>query len=224
MKERKEKLKNLIGLNENDFFVVRILQRRKDNPELELGVKQLKVYSFYSWEEFEKQEDRIKEICDLNNARAYIRLNKQNSLDVSYRCVEEMMQNLRNGNAKKNENVWNSVAGKGGSKDWWVVDIDEDHIGCYQSLKFSLHALYAKRYSDKVWNLVSDTDVPEPFHINEWMVENLTKSGVHLICKPFDTRVLQEYNRELQSEGLPLIEIQKDANTVLYIGQPNKNK
>ena len=61
--KRLEALRPLINLrSENDFFVVRKLQRRKDNPDLQYPEKQLKVYSFYSWEEFDKQAERIKEL------------------------------------------------------------------------------------------------------------------------------------------------------------------
>ena len=60
MKNRIEKLKPLINFNKDEFIVVRILQRKKDNPNLEYSVKQLKTYSFYSWEELESQIYRIK--------------------------------------------------------------------------------------------------------------------------------------------------------------------
>lgn len=95
MKNRLELLKPLVTFNENEFIFIQIFIRRKDNPELDLSVKRLKSYSFYSWEELESQIDRIKEICDMNNARAYIRLNKQNSVDVSLRCIAEISDNLR---------------------------------------------------------------------------------------------------------------------------------
>ena len=93
--DRLKLLKPLITFNKNEFIFIQIFVRRKDNPELDLSVKRLKSYSFYSWEELESQIDRIKEICDMNNARAYIRLNKQNSVDVSLRCISEMSDNLR---------------------------------------------------------------------------------------------------------------------------------
>ena len=134
IQERLKLLKPLVTFNENEFIFIQILVRRKDNPELDLSVKRLKFYSFYSWEELESQIDRIKEICDMNNARAYIRLNKQNSVDVSLRCISEMSDNLRTGNSSKNKGVWDSVAGKLGSKDWWVLDLDKEHMDLEDSI------------------------------------------------------------------------------------------
>lgn len=237
MKNRLEKLKPLINFNKDEFIVVRILSRRKDNPDLEYSVKQLKTYSFYSWEELESQIDRIKEICDMNNARAYIRLNKQNSVDVSLRCISEMSDNLRNGNSSKNKGVWDSVAGKLGSKDWWVLDLDEEHLKEIYITGLSLYTTLIDRIIIDLINEYQNRkntigkiaiahmmgQVPEiiNFDAKKYIIENPTKSGIHIICKPFDTRILDKYNKELSSKGIQTIQIQEDANTILYIGNNN---
>ena len=237
MKNRIEKLKPLINFNKDEIIVVRILQRKKDNPTLEYSVKQLKTYSFYSWEELESQIDRIKEICDMNNARAYIRLNKQNSVDVSLRCIAEISDNLRTGNSSKNKGVWDSVSGKGGSKDWWVLDLDSEHLHLKQKILEELSEEYKNRENTKLSKCIDDLNrelecmgVAQAYGYSAELskelmgytpVENITKSGVHIICKPFDTRILDKYNKELSSKGIQTIQTQKDANTVLYIGNNN---
>jgi hypothetical protein len=210
--KRLEILEPLIYLRtENDFYVVRILQRKKDNPELEYSEKQLKVYTFYSWQEFDKQKNRIKEICDLNNARAYLRLNTQNAVTISMLMQKEIIDNILNNCAWKNEGVWNSVSGKGGSKDWWVIDMDAEHL----HLKDDVIKELKKHYKDrKTYDRFSEINPISNFPI----FINTTKSGIHIICKPFDTRVIEKFNTELSSQGTPTIVIQKDANTVLYIG------
>ena len=198
-------LKPLVNLDkdENDFMRVMILQRRKDNPDLEYSEKQLKVYTFYSWAEFYKQEARIKELCDLNNARAYLRLNTQNAVTVSMNMQKEIIDNIMNNCAWKNEGVWNSVSGKGGSKDWIILDLDSEHIHLEKGITEDLVVHYMKRSFEKATTVI---------------IPNKTKSGIHLICKPFDTRILDKYNRELSEKGIPTIIKQPDANTVLYIG------
>lgn len=225
IQERIVLLKPLVKLEKDEFVFVQIFQRRKDVPELELSVKRLKSYSFYSWEELESQIPRIQEICDLNNARAYIRLNKQNSIDVSLRCIQEMTENIRNQNSHKNKGVWDSVSGKIGSKDWWVLDFDAEHFGVkikqyfehdgqvekeiYQFLWMDLKTYFYNRNSSESYD---ETDLKFP------IIPNPTKSGIHLIVKLFDTRILEKYNKELSSKGISTIQIQKDANTILYIG------
>ena len=216
--DRIDLLKPLINLQKDEFFVIRILKRRKDNSELENQTKQLKTYCFFSWDDLLSQYDRIKELCDLNNARAYIRLNKQNSVDVSLRCIEEISQNIRNGNSHKNKGVWESVSGKLGAKDWWFLDLDDEHLHLKQEIVETLSNHYFERFK------------PDGIPTKEWsaevyrIIENPTNSGVHIICRPFDTRILKPFNKQMSDKGLPTIQIQKDANTVLYIGNPaNKN-
>jgi hypothetical protein len=207
IQQRLKNLKELVEFKQDEFIFVQIFQRRKDNPDLELSVKRLKSYSFYSWEELEKQIPRIEEICDLSNARAYIRLNKQNAVDVSLRCITEMAENLRKGNASNNKGVWDSVSGQAGSKDWWVLDLDTEHLHLKLDIANELSWSYEER-KNKLFG--------EIIYFNE------TKSGVHVICKPFDTRILDKYNKELSSKGIQTIQIQRDANTILYIGNENK--
>ncbi|MDR1019057.1 MAG: hypothetical protein LBM02_10205 [Lachnospiraceae bacterium] len=158
-------LKPFIKFNENEFIFVQIIQRRKDNIDMNLPVKRLKSYSFYSWEELESQCDVLKDICDLNNARLYIRLNKQNSVDVSLRCISEIVENLKNGNPHKNKGVWDSVSGKLGSKDWWLLDLDREHLFPKEDIIRDLTQHYTERC------VLND----------ETILLNKTKSGVHLI-------------------------------------------
>lgn len=212
IEQRLVQLKPLIQFQENEFVFVQILQRRKDNPGLELGVKRIKSYSFYSWDELEKQADRIQELCDLNNARAYIRLNKQNSVDVSLRCISEMTDNIRNGHADKNKGVWDSVSGKAGKKDYWVLDLDTEHLDLKMAIGKEIASHFVERLEKE--NPLSVEFIEDFFPITE----NPTKSGVHILTKPFDTRILDKYNKELGAKQLPTIQIQKDCNTILYIG------
>lgn len=220
-RKRLNLLKPLVTFEENEFVFVQILQRRKDNPGLELGVKRIKSFTFYNWQELEKQFDRIVELCDLNNARAYIRLNKQNSVDVSLRCIEEISKNLRQGHPDNNRNVWDSVSGQGGKKDWWVLDLDTEHLDLFEDIYNAIGEEYIRRTGKELSFRERNA---ECYHINTYMLKvNETKSGLHLICKPFDVRILEKFNKELSAKQLPTIQIQKDANTILYIGNPTND-
>lgn len=219
-RKRLNLLKPLVNFETNEFVFVQILQRRKDNPGLELGVKRIKSFTFYNWQDLEKQFDRIVELCDLNNARAYIRLNKQNSVDVSLRCIEEISKNLRQGHPDNNRNVWDSVSGQGGKKDYWVLDLDTEHLDLLESIGSDIATHFVDRHlKDPSFDPEMAEFICDFFPI----VPNHTKSGVHLITRPFDTRILDKYNKELSAKQLPTIQIQKDANTILYIGNPTND-
>lgn len=224
---RLEKLKPLIKLNQNDFIFVQIFQRRKDNPELELSRKRLKAYTFYSWEDLEKSMDRIKEICDMNNARAYIRLNKQNAIDVSLRCIEKMSENIRKGLSTNNHKIWDAESGRGGSKDWWVLEINEEHMGLEGFIVEELN----DHYKNRVDKDLADTkkavqDLGFDITMNYTQIYpifyNSTKTGMHIICKPFDKTIINKFNSNLSSKNMAKINVQEDGNTVLYIGKPQQ--
>lgn len=222
---RLEKLKPLVKLNQNDYISVQIFVRRKDSPELELAVKRLKCYTFYSWMELESSMDRIREICDLNNARAYIRLNKQNAIDVSLRCIKEMSENIRKGVSFKNNKVWEAESGRGGKKDWWVLDLDTEHIGLEGFIAEELNSHYKDRVdkdSEDITKAASDLGLNASVNYTQVypIFYNSTKTGIHIICKPFDKRILDKFNSNLASKNMAKINILEDANTILYIGKP----
>lgn len=189
--------------NEGDFYFIQIFQRRKDNPDLEHGVIRIKSYCVYKWEELDELMPRIIKYCEDYNARAYLRLNKQNATDVTLRCIEQLTKNLREGNQNKGRKVWDSVSGQGGSRDYWVLDIDKEHLDHNPDLLEEIHMILWQHFAEK-----------RGFTPN--MVENPTKTGIHLIVPPFDARIMDVINRQFRDAKISNIQIQKDANTLLY--------
>lgn len=195
---------NLISFDKkNDFYFVQIFKRRKDHPDLEHPVVRLKCYTITTKEEFLALYPRMVQYCEEHDARAYIRLNRQNMVDVSMRCIEEISKNLRKGHFHKNVGVWNSVAGQDGVTDYWILDIDWEHLNhnmlIIQDIKNILEHHFTEQRKEEFF-----------------FVKNQTKSGYHLIVKPFDTRILNTINKQFTGAKIPVIQIQKDANTLLY--------
>lgn len=56
----------------------------------------IKDYYFYSLEQFNKKEEEIKKLCDMFQARAYIRLAKRDSEDVAKDMIVEIGEAFRN--------------------------------------------------------------------------------------------------------------------------------
>lgn len=196
--------KNLLDLdNHMEYFFVQIFQRRKDNPDLELGVKRIKSYCVYSVEELQLLMPRIIRYCEDFNARAYIRLNKQNANDVTLRCIEQLTKNLRTGNFKKGRNVWDAISGQGGSRDWWILDIDAEHFEENMLIVPEIRSILQHHF-----------EVERKLKFESTKID--TKTGVHLVVRPFDARILETINRQFQQKKIPNIQIQKDANTLLY--------
>lgn len=189
---------------EGDFYFIQILKRRKENPEMDLGVMRIKSYCIYSFKELEDLAPRIKEYCDRDNARAYLRLNKQNATDVTLRCIEQLSKNLREGNPKKGRKVWDSVSGQGGKRNYWVIDVDKEHLEFNPDIIMEIEEMLTLHFSN--------VRKAEDFEF----ITNPTKTGVHIITKPFDVRQLYDINKQFQDAHLPIIDINKDGNTLLY--------
>lgn len=192
-----------LEFKENDFFFIQIFKRRKDHPRLEHPVVRLKSYSIYSIDELVKIMPKIIEYCDLYKARAYIRLNKQNSIDVSLRCIEQISKNIRDGNSQNNRGIWDSVSGDEGSKNYWLLDIDNEHITSTIDIVDDIKLELNNHFSN-----VRGTEM--------LFIENKTKSGIHIITKPFDGRILSKINKGFSDSGIETIKILKDCNTLLY--------
>jgi len=94
-----ELLKNLLSFdNEYDFYHIEIIKRRKDNPDLGKNAKLIKTFSITSFEDYENLFLTIKKLCDDQNARAYIRVNKRNFEKLSILMIKRIAQYIENKN------------------------------------------------------------------------------------------------------------------------------
>ena len=80
--------------NENDFYFIQILKRRKDNPEMDRDVKVIKSFYIFSQEELDKCSTVIIHLCEFENARAYIRLNRRNLQSVGIELLKERVRSI----------------------------------------------------------------------------------------------------------------------------------
>jgi len=77
--------------NPLDFYFLQIMKRRKDNPDLDKGVRIIKDFYITSQEDLLDKQEEIIALCDEHNARATIRLNKRNLGVCALHCYKEML-------------------------------------------------------------------------------------------------------------------------------------
>ena len=221
-----EKIKEILKFeNENDFYFLQVLKRRKDNPEMDRDVKVVKSFYIFSQEELDKCSTVIIHLCEFENARAYIRLNRRNLQSVGIELLKERVRS---------------------------IEMNGDNERTFEDISFITSTLRTRRYSDmlssftassqdrklfdsvcgsspcdkdKTWIVDIDyTDGKEPWDIdviNELlfnlqaatgrlplMIKIPTKNGFHMITRPFN---LQSFGKEF-----PYIDIHKDNPTILY--------
>jgi hypothetical protein len=176
-----------------NFYFIQILKRRKENPTLKTNSKVVKDFYVYSLNEFDLIKDKIIDICNKENARAYIRLNKRCSKKTALYMMKSLTELIISENYKAAANLFPSVAGEFHSDPdkKWVLDIDdmsiltEDFIKTIEQLQI------------------------EAKHI-PLMVNIPTKNGCHFITRTFN---VQKFNNLFPNVGDI---IKKDCPTLLY--------
>ena len=198
----------LVFPDEDTFYKVEIMQRRKENPELSSNSKLVKAYFINSEEKLETILNKeIIPICDALNARAYIYLNQRSYEKVAFAALKQLVDCLYTRDYKSAKRAYNAACGKtcnGGDSKKWLFDVDVKRDDVLEELERIIGLVNGKVYAT----------VP-------------TKNGRHLITGVFN---LHDYgihvaaglnsSDEKKKEIYQIIadtEIQKDNGTILYV-------
>lgn len=198
-----ELIKDLLVFETNDdFYFLQILQRKKENPNLGSNSKVIKNYYISSTEQLIEKYDEIKSLCNMFNARASLRLNKRSFEKVAFKSLENFANVMQTRGYKHIMNCYDKACGllNNEKQKKWIVDIDRNEL---------------------VWleHIINSVQESEP-NGNKIIIQLPTKSGVHLITKPFN--VIQ-FNENLKNKlskyflGEITIDIHKDNPINLYI-------
>ena len=188
-----KEIKELLNFSDkNDFYMLYVFKRKKDQPEGERdnhqSVRTIKTYCIDSVDHLDKRYDEIKQLCEMFKARAYIHVQKQNHMDVSLDMLALLAERIKNG-VKNQKGLFDSVVGQIKTQEKrWIVDIDTtDPDFLYEVADF-----------------IKDLK-PVGFKV-EKVIQ--TKNGRHLITSRFDVKTF--------SEKYPDVDVQKKNPTLLY--------
>jgi len=179
--------------DEEDFYMLYILKRKKDQPEGERdnhqSVRTIKTYAIDSIAYLDKRYDEIKQLCEVFKARAYIHVQKQSHKDVSLHMIKALAQKLVDGQNNQ-KSLFDSVVGQMKTLEKrWIVDIDT-------------------KDGTELLNVITAISICKPEYTNKVEAIIPTKNGLHLITKRFDVK---EFGKQY-----PNIDIQKKNPTLLY--------
>lgn len=186
----------------DDFYYVQILQRKKENPELGSNSRVIKNYYITSEEHLLKHYTEMKKLCEVFNARASIRLNKRSFEKVGFKALTNLANTMANKEYSFLKASYDRACGLGHNdpNKTWIVDVDAEDIIWLEQI------INAIEPCDPAGSKILST-IP-------------SKTGVHLITKPFNTQAFQV---NLEKEMLPYqveaskLDIHKDNPTNLYI-------
>ncbi len=184
--------------DENAFYFLQILKRRKDNPDLGKDMVHIADYYIYSLDQFDELKRKIINQCNAENARAYFRLNRRDSKKVAMQVLKRTVDYITSKNYNAVKNVFASCTGESHSDPdkTWIVDVDN------VSLDFFNHSDKYNSVRELVFELQKEAG-KEPM-----MTYIFTKGGIHIITRPFNLNKFREQH--------PDVDVHKDNPTILY--------
>lgn len=192
-----ELIKGLLKFDSpDDFYHLQILKRKKENPELGSNSYVVKTYYIKSVEYLEKKQNEIINLCEFNNARACINLNRRSFEKLAFQMLKKVTDQIMNKDFKSVRKSYESVCGAYSNEPnkKWIIDIDYKDI-----IEEEREVVY-----NYIKLLIKETGKDETIPIIP------TKNGEHWITSPFNLGIFRE------NYG-GTIDVHKDNPTILYI-------
>ena len=184
------------GIDKDLYWVVQIISRRKDNPDLETNSKCYKTFYIESMEDLDNLKDTIIKYCQEYKARAYFNPTAKSWKKTALQVLKEMAQAIADERYKNCKGLFDAVApgyGNVGEK-YWVLDVDsmdDDNLALTNVLIWLESNIKDHTYTDIF---------PTPH-------------GSHILMRPFD---LREF-----TQVFPNVEIKKNNPTILFVPEFN---
>lgn len=176
----------------DDFYMLSVIQRRKENPDMETGARVRKEYFINSFEQLDRDWSDIKDVCMQYNARAYLRLNKRSYRQVALETMSLVAMYIKDGHYSAVKNAYMHAAGRHAkTSDYWVIDVDDVETTMPRIRRYVLESETMTK--NRALRIV--TELP-------------TLNGVHLIVKPFNMSTFVEWfteDAEVKKEGNGLV-------------------
>lgn len=212
-----ELIKTLLKFEDkDDFYFCQIIQRKKDGndvPSANNGYRTIKSYYIRSFEDYERRIPAIIQLCEQNNARAYINLNVRNAKEVALQCSKAYIDLVLEDRCNQGHRVYDHCCGitpKKGEKKRRLVDVDTKDATVIASIVGIINKCRsANRVTDEYYNNVI-ASIP-------------TANGYHLITIGFDKQMFKQYlENETDFDETLIKEItntKKDNPTLLYFNK-----
>ena len=192
--------------SEDDYYLLQVIKRRKENPDMETGEKVLRTVYVTSIEKLERMWSDLTTLAEQNNARVYINLNVKSMKKTSMLAMKELAGRVMDDNFKGAYHIFDSAAGQcGASRDKkWIVDLDYDP------------KTFKMRYSDYIDSAKRTINLCQP-EGDKVLGVIPTLNGCHLITSPFNMaefHVALAERWKVSYNELP--DIHKNNPTLLY--------
>ncbi len=208
------------NFNDDWFYQIFILKRKKDDSELNKNSSLIKLYIVSNLEYLNrKMEEEIIPLCDFFKARAMINVNVKSYRKVAFeslkKLAEEISQEHYKAGLDKLITSASSASGTIGSTTGmvadkykkWIIDLDSKD----------------EKYKQEIIRIINSKDMLRGYNDgdNDRIIDIIpSKSGYHLVSNPFDTNQFLEILKIesiYKDNHLTIPEIKKEGLTNLYI-------
>lgn len=186
--------------NLDKFYVIELIRRGKDNPDMPAANYHFKNYHIFSMNDLRRYEQEIKDICTLLHCRAYASVNYKLMSQIALDTIAEETRRIAVHDYKQFDHIFESCCGKYKAKDnnLWVVDTDNITNG---------------QYFTRLVRYINDIRSKNKQNV---MMSFPTKTGFHLICHPFDFNQFMGTFRICLGSNATIPEVKKNHLTLLY--------
>ncbi len=188
---------------EDKFYFIQIFKRRKDNPGMKKDMIVLKSFYIHTKEKLIEKFEEIKKICDDNNARAYIRLNRRSNKQIALQSMVRI-STMISMNQYDIRNVYDAICGQFHAEEdkTWIIDID--------FIDFKISKNYRESLLDELHE--SLIELQKEAGREPLMIGIPSKNGFHLITRPFNIKKMDTFRFETGFH----FDYHKDNPTILY--------
>ena len=190
----------------------------------------IKTYYITSVEYLENHKEEIIKLCEVFGARAYINLNAKSFEKVAFELNKQLADRLQYKQFQHCYRLYETVVGGGYNEDSdkitdiydikvedtpkvnvggkrWIIDIDEKIISPLMLGFLEYHCDPISKYEEDYLGFATN--------FNSKIIAQIpTKSGWHLITKPFNLKQFKD--------KYPEVDVQKNNPTVLYFNYKEK--
>ena len=201
------------NFNDDWFYQIFILKRKKDDSELNKNSSLIKSYRVSNLEYLNRKlEEEIIPLCDFFKARAMINLNVKSYRKVAFESLKKLAEEISQEHYKAGLDKLITSAGsmsgmvENKSKKW-IIDLDSKD----------------EKYKQEIIRIINSKDMLRGYNDgdNDRIIGIIpSKSGYHLVSNPFDINQFLEILKIesiYEDNHLTIPEIKKEGLTNLYI-------
>jgi hypothetical protein len=204
------------------FYLLNIIQRKKDIPSLDKSTRLIKTYGIDSIDALYRNKQEITGLCEYFGARAAIYINRRSYKITAGHMLKSLTDSIISGNYYGIKHLFTSEAAAHGCGDKnWIIDIDLIYNDGERANLSDFYEPY--KLIDGLSNSLYDyMKCIGPCNENKIIGTIPTAHGWHIVTRPFDTRELDGIREKILKFFSPFdfhgdMELKKDAMLNLYI-------